>query len=619
MNKPRPVPDASAAREILALRRALMRERNARKQAEALLEQKSYTLFRVNAELRASNAELRSTVNTVRAEQQTAQERVERLMTSLPFGARPSFAPSIDEDDVALLTESLASQNAKLESVVASLTDPMLILGLRGELRRYNPAAARLLGMQAADLGMPFHELFAITDSDGQTVSITAVLREGRALNVNSAVVEVVAEAVWRHVDVAATPIRTPAPDAAVVVVLRDLHKRMLAEQQLKDREAVMRAIFDAAKVGIGGLNANHTILMGNSALLDMLDVNFERGIQLTDLVHPDDLVHAENILLGQQNEELDDGIRIKGKDGQWFWAVLSVAPIESGQTSMLSAMFILADISKRKQLEIELRHAQKLESIGRLASGIAHEINTPIQFVGDNAHFLGDAFKDTLGVLDTMHDVLKHEDRLLKALKNAEDAADIGFIRDELPATVSQILDGVSRVSTIVQGMKRFAYEDGGERAPADLNAAITSTLTVAQSEMRDIAHVELELGDVPSTPVILSDLNQVFLNLLVNAAHAVEDAKRGEDGQIVVCTWADATHAYVSIADNGCGIPESIRAQIYDPFFTTKEVGRGTGQGLPLARHIVCDKHAGELRCTSTEGAGTTFVVKLPLQIPD
>ena len=194
---------------------------------------------------------------------------------------------------------------------------------------------------------------------------------------------------------------------------------------------------------------------------------------------------------------------------------------------------------------------------------------------------------------------------------------ADVVLAEAEIPKAIAQTLDGVGRVATIVRAMKEFAHPDSGEKAVADLNKALTSTLTVARNELKYVADVETDLGDIPSVSCHLGDLNQVFLNLLVNAAHAIGDTVKesGGKGRIGVRTTCEGDNVCVAISDTGGGIPEHVRSKIFDPFFTTKGVGRGTGQGLAIARSIVVDKHGGSLTFETEVGEGTTFFIRLPV----
>jgi signal transduction histidine kinase len=284
----------------------------------------------------------------------------------------------------------------------------------------------------------------------------------------------------------------------------------------------------------------------------------------------------------------------------------------------------IAQDVTERNRLEIDLRQAQKLEAVGRLAAGIAHEINTPIQFVGDNMQFLHDAFSDLSKVMEKYRHLSDAAANgvagmmLADEVAEAEMAVDINYLVEEIPKAIAQSLDGVARVATLVRAMKEFAHPDRKERAAADINAALLSTLTVARNELKYVADVETEFGHLPLAVCNIGELNQVFLNLLVNAAHAIGDAVNGtgQKGVIRVRTAVEDDAVLISIADTGGGIPEDIRDRIFDPFFTTKESGRGTGQGLAIARSVVVDKHGGTLTFASEVGKGTTFFIRLPLE---
>ena len=204
-------------------------------------------------------------------------------------------------------------------------------------------------------------------------------------------------------------------------------------------------------------------------------------------------------------------------------------------------------------------------------------------------------------------------------ALDERRDQADVSFVEVEAPKAVENILEGVSRVAKIVSAMKGFAHPGGAEKTLTDLNQALETTIVVATNEWKNIARVETLFGDIPLVPCRLGEINQVFLNLLVNAAHAVESNvnRTGEKGTITVRTYVKGETVVVAIADDGSGIPPEIRRRIFDPFFTTKAVGRGTGQGLAIAHRVVVEQHGGVIDFTSELGKGTTFYVRLPLRV--
>jgi len=279
----------------------------------------------------------------------------------------------------------------------------------------------------------------------------------------------------------------------------------------------------------------------------------------------------------------------------------------------------IAQDVTEQNRLEINLRQGQKLEAVGALAAGIAHEINTPIQFLGDNTQFLANSFESLKSLLEEYR---RLRDRvcangpsaLTGEIAEMENAIDIAFLLEEVPRALDQSLEGIERVATLVRAMKEFAHPDLNESAAADINKALLSTITVARNELKHVADVETEFSDLPLVTCNIGQLNQVFLNLLINAAHAIGEKKEGSKGLIRVATSLESNWVSISISDTGCGIAENVRDRIFDPFFTTKEVGRGTGQGLAIARSVVA-RHGGSITFTSTVGRGTTFCVRVPV----
>jgi signal transduction histidine kinase len=283
-------------------------------------------------------------------------------------------------------------------------------------------------------------------------------------------------------------------------------------------------------------------------------------------------------------------------------------------------------DITRRLLLEGQLRQAQKLEAIGQLAAGIAHEINTPTQYVGDNAAFIKESWTGLDELLRTVRSVTEETKNgkplsaeTVAQLERGVEKADLDYLLDEVPRSLNQTLDGVRRVAKIVQAMKEFSHPGGDEKAPIDINHAIDTTLTVARNEWKYVAEVKTEFDrSLPLVPCLAGEFNQVILNLVTNAAHAISD-KNGNSGQtlgqITIRTRRQDDWAEIQIEDTGCGVAERNRSRVFELFFTTKEAGRGTGQGLALAHTIIVKKHGGQIWFQSEEGRGTTFFVRLPL----
>jgi histidine kinase len=274
-----------------------------------------------------------------------------------------------------------------------------------------------------------------------------------------------------------------------------------------------------------------------------------------------------------------------------------------------------------RERMESQLRLAQKLQSVGQLAAGIAHEINTPMQYIGDGLAFLDDAIRSLLTLIASYRVVLDGvtDPSATEAMHRTEDELELEYLCATAPAACTSAREGVLRVSHIVTAMKAFSYPDRGDQSPTVLRAALENTLAVAQNEYRHVADVVTDFGDVPEVMCHPGEINQVFLNLIVNAAHAIKDIvnRHGGHGTITIRTLReDDDTVVVTISDTGGGIPDAICDRVFDPFFTTKEVGHGTGQGLALARAAIVDRHGGTIYFETRLGEGTTFFVRLPIR---
>jgi two-component system, NtrC family, sensor kinase len=358
------------------------------------------------------------------------------------------------------------------------------------------------------------------------------------------------------------------------------------------------------------------------------------------ELLHPEDVERVAKVFLtplaGRPTQRTE--YRLRHKDGRWLTFESTAAIVPDPENGTFKSLVVARDISERKEaemnqavMEAQLRQSQKLEAIGQLAAGIAHEINTPTQFIGDNTTFLRDAFKETFDL------VAKLSARLTMMAQGAGAgraeaqaalaevaAADVEYLRGEIPKAIQQCLDGVGRIAKIVKAMKDFAHPGGETKTPTDLQQAIESTITVSRTEWKYVANLVTDFAqDLPLVPCFADEFNQVILNLVVNAAHAIESAKErrktGALGQITVRTKAGQGEVEISVSDDGTGISKEVQAHMFELFYTTKPVGKGSGQGLAIAHTVIVEKHQGRIEVESEVGRGTTFRIFLPLGATD
>jgi PAS domain S-box-containing protein len=318
--------------------------------------------------------------------------------------------------------------------------------------------------------------------------------------------------------------------------------------------------------------------------------------------------------------------LRYARPDGSEGFLGITVNPIHVNESEPAGFFLLGVDITGRLQLEMQLVQAQKLESIGQLAAGIAHEINTPTQYIGDNLEFLQDAFENLNRLCDTCGKVLaaaKSASLTTAAIDDLENKfadANLEYLQKQIPRAIQQSQEGNKRVASIVLAMKQFSHPESAEKTRVDLNAAIASTITVSRNEWKYVADLITEFdAGLSGVNCLPGELNQVILNIIVNAAHAIADVvKDGSEGKgkITVTTRQDGDWAEIRIGDTGTGIPEKVRSRVFDPFFTTKGVGKGTGQGLAIARNVIVDKHGGTLTFETETGKGTTFIIRLPIE---
>ncbi len=316
--------------------------------------------------------------------------------------------------------------------------------------------------------------------------------------------------------------------------------------------------------------------------------------------------------------------------NGEIFWTSQGahfsvdyiVCATRNDQNEITGATITFRNLTEKMLQDAKRIHGMKLESIGQLSAGIAHEINTPIQFVGTNLEFLWESFDDVMDIIQhykKLRETLEAEQQYKEfclSLANKEEEVDLDYITEEIPAAFKQTRDGIDRVVKLVQGLKGFAHSDNSEeKHSSDLNDIINNSLLVCRNEYKYAAELDTDLGNIPQVNLNAGDIGQVIVNLIINAAHAIESHQQEGQGRITVRSWHEKDGVFFSIQDNGNGIPDEVRNRIFDPFFTTKDVGKGSGQGLAISRSIIEEKHEGSINFTTESGVGTTFTVHLPI----
>jgi two-component system, NtrC family, sensor kinase len=408
-----------------------------------------------------------------------------------------------------------------------------------------------------------------------------------------------------------------------------DITARSQAVEALRLAEEWMRFALQNAGVGIWDMDYRTGVLRWS----EILEAHY--GLQpgtfagtfeaFMASVHPDDRAELLDTVRKAMRSGADFTFenRAVWPDGseRWLHGAGRIHLGEHGEP--IRGVGISRDVTPQKKLELELRQVHKLEAVGRLAAGVAHEINTPIQFVSDSVNFVQDAVKDLGRAVAEFRAVNElvlaglPARPAAEAARTADQEADLDYVLANVPAALRRSIDGLNRVAVIVRAMKEFGHPDLTEKSAVDLNRALESTLIIARNEYKYVADVDTEFGDLPLVLGHGGALNQAFLNIIVNAAHAIGDRFKGTavKGRIAIRTRFDGHAAEVRISDNGGGIPPAIQHRVFDPFFTTKDVGKGTGQGLAIARSVVVEKHGGDLTFETEAGQGTTFIVRLPI----
>lgn len=538
------------------------------------------------------------------------------------------------------IEQQLRVSEARFSGILQLADDAIVTVNDSQRIMLFNQGAERIFGYAADEvLGQPLSLLMPDRFQGGHHRSVrafTSDLSIARPMNARNEITgrrkngeEFPAEASIARV--------TVEGQTTYTAILRDISQRKQEEQILKNAKALAEQAASEKAALLATVEA-FFIEVSETGAVGQWTGKAEKifGIPLVEAIGRP----VQDLSIGWSREVIQEAISRAMKtrrsiyldkvllvthENRQRFLKLTITPLckESG----VAVVVMGEDITGHLLMEHDLAQAQKLESIGHLAAGIAHEINTPTQFVGDNVRFLSDSFADLHTVLARHRELLASAKAgacatdLIEACELELQRADLDYLQIEIPKAIAQSAEGVERIATIVRAMKDFAHPGSEEKVSVDLNKAIKSTVEVSRNEWRYVSDLTMDLSpDLPLVPCLQGQFNQVILNMIVNAAHAIGDVveNTGQKGIISIISCRVDDWAEIRIMDNGSGIPEHSRHKIFDPFFTTKEVGKGTGQGLAIARSVVVDKHRGTITVESQVGQGTTFIIRLPLNGP-
>ncbi len=519
-----------------------------------------------------------------------------------------------------------ADAEVELDVILASLTSILIQVNDDSTIRRWNRAAERALGYRAdqvlgrsiADCGVQWNQ-----EDMRRLVGHISLGESPQGLEVGFEG----EEGSQRCLGVTLSPLKeTASAGHGVLILARDITELMRTERVQRRLITAVEQVNETIVI----TDLQGTILYVNPAFERITGYTSEEVVGLRpDVVSSgqhDPEFYSKMWATLRRGDVWFGHFTNRKKDGSLYEEDATISPVRDEAGEITNYVAVKKDVTERLALEVQLRSAQKLESIGQLAAGIAHEINTPTQFISDNTRFLRDAFGKLDDLLKLCSELSANggesadPEATLKQVAKFAQAAKIGFLSKEIPDALGESLSGLARVTEIVSAMKSFSHPGSCEKQAVDLNDVINTTITLSTNEWKYVAEIETDFDpELPLVRCLPSEMGQVVLNMIVNSAHAIVDAvgANGEErGRIRIATQRVGDCAEIRISDTGCGMPDEVRSRVFDPFYTTKEVGRGTGQGLAISHSVVVDKHSGSIDVESKPGEGTTFVIRLPFE---
>ncbi|EKO38597.1 MAG: PAS domain S-box [Solidesulfovibrio magneticus str. Maddingley MBC34] len=540
-------------------------------------------------------------------------------------------------DSLARDNRALANEKNKYLTVFETVPHALFLLDAAGALENANTLALALLGRESAS-GALYYGGFAPQGEDacaglsGKPLAellpwLAPVLAAPAGQQGSHPSVDIVVEldGVERRFSVMAEALRDISDKfAGKVVLCRDVTERRATENALARSEELYRSLVEAMHQGVAVLSPEGRVDFANQTLCDLLGRPMDAVISqplFAFLGHEDHGRFMESLAARAQGQADPYELRLRRPDGRTVVIMASPSPLVGPDGDYQGSLEVFTDITRLRQLELQLATAKRLEAIGQLAGGVAHEINTPLQYLAGNLDFAQNGLAHVLALLDKYETALGQAEGGpgLETAKAAIEAFrrdnDLEMLLAELPQALAESRHGADRVAAFVRSIKRFAQTESLGRRAIDVNEAIRATVEVAKSAQEYPITMCTDLAtDLPPLPCVPGDFNQLLLCLLINAAQAIEP-KPDANGRIDIVSRRQGQAIAITVADTGKGIPAELQDKIFDPFFTTRDVGKGGGQGLAIALSIV-QKHKGDIRFASEPGQGTTFQVTFPLE---
>jgi PAS domain S-box-containing protein len=547
-----------------------------------------------------------------------------------------TFGISRNITDRKLMEQTLAYERYLFETLLDNVPDMIYFKDKESRFIRINKALAKWLGLKSTfeAVGKHDHDFYLKENVEGYSIDEKQILQTGQPI-INKDEMNKWSDGRIAWISTTKMPLKDK--DGQIIGtfgISRNITDRKLMEQTLWNEKEELKITLSSVGDGVITTNKEGKIILMNKKA-EMItgwssEESFNRPLSDVFIIinNKNNQVYINPVRLLLKTsapESINDQSILITKENKDRIIEYNASSIKDKTGNFIGFIIVFRDITEQKRIEAQSALSQKMESIGQLAAGIAHEINTPMQYIGDNTRFLQDSLKNFFEILNTI-EIFSQKSENLDDLKDScskfkkmKEELDFEYLKTEIPSAIEQTLTGVDRVRKIVLALKDFAHPGVKEKQPSDLNHGIEVTATISRSEWKYVSELETDLEEgLPPVYCVIDEINQVMLNMIVNSAHAITDAIKKESsqkGKIIISTRKEDQFVKITISDTGKGIPKSNLNKIFDPFFTTKVVGKGTGQGLAIAHDIIVNKHKGTIQVESEVGKGTTFIIRLPI----